>query len=215
LVSWQRLGLVDFLPEQASDLNTYDHKDAGLFPEPVTRADGHLMLAMLHRPMYQALPDLENEIRLPAPVEIQDKRQCIWISYCDLEAAQQDITALRQWTGHQQLAAPIAERERLKIGAGTPPVLTHLGWLLLYHGVSRDESKEIGKDGKQGQLYYCAGAMILDREDPRRIRYRSPTPILAPESATERIGAVRNVGFPMGQGHSMIRPTPWRAEEAV
>ena len=30
--------------------------------------------------------------------------------------------------------------ERLKIGGGTPPILTRHGWLIVYHGVSEVRS---------------------------------------------------------------------------
>jgi beta-1,2-mannobiose phosphorylase / 1,2-beta-oligomannan phosphorylase len=207
LVTWQKLGLADFLLDEADDLNMYDNKDAMLFPEPVPGPDGHPMLALLHRPMYEILPDLVHEVRLPAPGEVLDKRQSIWISYCDLTAVRHDITALRRWTGHHLLATPVTEWERLKIGAGAPPLLTHLGWLLVYHGVSREDNGRIGKDGKMGDLTYSAGVLILDRADPRRILYRSPTPILAPEAEAERTGTVPNVVFPSGlDPHMPIGP---------
>ena len=35
-----------------------------------------------------------------------------------------------------------------------------------------------------------------DRDDPRRILYRSPEPILTPDTAEERRGIVDNVVFP-------------------
>jgi predicted GH43/DUF377 family glycosyl hydrolase len=40
--------------------------------------------------------------------------------------------------------------------------------------------------------------MVLEHEDPRQILYRSPNPILTPESAAECHGAVANVVFPSG-----------------
>jgi mannose-6-phosphate isomerase class I len=38
---------------------------------------------------------------------------------------------------HHRLATPVSPWERLKIGGGTPPILTRHGWLILYHGVSK------------------------------------------------------------------------------
>ena len=38
--------------------------------------------------------------------------------------------------------------------------------------------------------------MVLDRKHPRRIRYRSSEPVLAPEMREERTGLVDNVVFP-------------------
>ncbi len=55
-------------------------------------------------------------------------------------------------------------------GAGAPPIKTSLGWLLLYHSMDhRDPNK------------YKLGAMILDIDNPQKILYRSPHPILSPE----------------------------------
>ena len=40
--------------------------------------------------------------------------------------------------------------------------------------------------------------MILSKEHPREIRYRSTNPILTPALAAERSGTVANVVFPTG-----------------
>ncbi len=40
--------------------------------------------------------------------------------------------------------------------------------------------------------------MVLSKEHPRVIRYRSPEPVLTPESLQERQGTVANVVFPTG-----------------
>ncbi|OHA16798.1 MAG: hypothetical protein A3C79_00510 [Candidatus Taylorbacteria bacterium RIFCSPHIGHO2_02_FULL_45_28] len=62
-------------------------------------------------------------------------------------------------------------------GAGPPPIKTNRGWLLLYHAVDR---KEFHK--------YKLGAMILDANDPTRILYRAPEPILTPDMCYENDG---------------------------
>ncbi|MFA6432207.1 MAG: hypothetical protein WCV82_00055 [Candidatus Paceibacterota bacterium] len=65
-------------------------------------------------------------------------------------------------------------------GAGTPPLRTSVGWLLLYHAVdSRDPKKVVG---------YKVGAMLLDLKDPTKILYRSPEPILSPDMHYENDG---------------------------
>ena len=48
---------------------------------------------------------------------------------------------LRQFTSHHRLATPDSPWERLKIGWGTPPILTRHGWLILYHGVSESQER--------------------------------------------------------------------------
>jgi predicted GH43/DUF377 family glycosyl hydrolase len=84
--------------------------------------------------------------------------------------------------------------ERLKIGGGTPPVLTRHGWLILYHGVG--EMVETSND--VDPLCYSAGVMILSKEHPQVIRYRSAEPALTPALPQERQGTVANVVFPTG-----------------
>jgi predicted GH43/DUF377 family glycosyl hydrolase len=80
----------------------------------------------------------------------------------------------------------------LKIGGGTPPVLTSHGWLIVYHGV-----EGVQVDQKPA-VRYCAGVLILDRDDPCNVLYRSSTPILAPDTLEEQRGVVNNVVFPTG-----------------
>ena len=62
-------------------------------------------------------------------------------------------------------------------GAGPPPVKTDIGWLLLYHAQDNREPHK-----------YKLGAMILDKNDPTKILYRSPEPILSPEACYENDG---------------------------
>lgn len=73
-----------------------------------------------------------------------------------------------------------------KIGIAGPPHLTEVGWLLVYHGVS-DKDR-----------HYRLGYMILDKNDPFRILYRAPYPILEPEYKFETDGIVPNVVFSCG-----------------
>lgn len=55
-------------------------------------------------------------------------------------------------------------------GAGTPPIKTAEGWLVLYHGF--DPASGPG---------YKVGAMLLDLENPEKVLYRSDSPILEPD----------------------------------
>jgi predicted GH43/DUF377 family glycosyl hydrolase len=47
-------------------------------------------------------------------------------------------------------------------------------------------------------LCYSAGVMVLSKEHPQTIRYRSVDPVLTPQSSQERCGTVANVVFPTG-----------------
>lgn len=78
-------------------------------------------------------------------------------------------------------------------GAGTPPIKTDRGWLLLYHAV---------QPGK-----YLVGAMLLDLNDPTRILYRSPQPILSPDARYEnegKPGIVYATGAVVKNGQLMV-----------
>jgi predicted GH43/DUF377 family glycosyl hydrolase len=88
----------------------------------------------------------------------------------------------------------VAAWERLKIGVGTPPILTRHGWLIIYHGV--DDTAQPSPEGRK--LRYSAGVMVLSKEHPRFIGYRSSQPVLTPDLPLERQGIVANVVFPTG-----------------
>jgi predicted GH43/DUF377 family glycosyl hydrolase len=73
-------------------------------------------------------------------------------------------------------------------------MLTRHGWLIVYHGVS-----ELVDPSTAGhQFCYSAGVMVLSKEHPQVIRYRSAEPVLAPALAEERVGMIANVVFPTG-----------------
>jgi predicted GH43/DUF377 family glycosyl hydrolase len=96
------------------------------------------------------------------------------------------------FTLHRRLASPVVPWEFLKIGGGTPPILTRHGWLVIYHGVCDSAKSSAGRP----KLCYSAGVLVLSREHPLVIRYRSPEPVLMPELPQERVGTVANIVFP-------------------
>ncbi|MBR5193157.1 MAG: glycosidase, partial [Bacteroidaceae bacterium] len=73
-----------------------------------------------------------------------------------------------------------------KIGAGNVPILTDEGWLLFYHGVITTCNG----------FRYTMGAVLLDKEDPSKVLYRSMEYLLAPAAPYELVGDVPNVVFP-------------------
>ncbi len=86
-----------------------------------------------------------------------------------------------------------------KLGPAAPPVLTKRGWLTTFHSVDRDETR--GKNGWEAkwQKRYCAGIMLLDRDEPWKVIARCSTPLLAPEAKYETGEGFRNdVIFPGG-----------------
>jgi predicted GH43/DUF377 family glycosyl hydrolase len=75
-----------------------------------------------------------------------------------------------------------------KVGAGPPPILTELGWLLIYHGV-----KAYG-----GQLVYRTGVALLEKDRPHKVVARSRNWIFQAEAPYEMSGLTPNVVFPTG-----------------
>jgi predicted GH43/DUF377 family glycosyl hydrolase len=193
-LSWERLGVAKYAnaPQYHTDFDLYVNKDAMLFPEPVRDPHGQPALALIHRPDYNATWWLETGYH-SQPYGVAEPRPSMWISYAPLAAVQRDRGQLQFWHDHRFLAGPEQPWESLKIGGGTQPVRTPLGWLTIFHGVSGTLTAGVDH---QRNVQYCAGVLLLDLEDPTRIVYRSPTPILAPDSPDERRGVVDNVVFP-------------------
>jgi len=105
-----------------------------------------------------------------------------------------DIHELGLFNSHFRLATPVSPWERLKIGGGTPPILTKHGWLIIYHGVSEVS----GPEDETKHLCYSAGVMVLSKEHPQTILYSSVHPVLHPMLPEELDGVVPNVVFPTG-----------------
>jgi predicted GH43/DUF377 family glycosyl hydrolase len=191
LMHWERLGPVKFAFEAALrvDFDLYDNKDAVLFPQLVNDPHGRPALALLHRPAHA------QGGRVVLPAGITESRASIWLSYCSIEPAQAGLAGLLTWRDHTLLATPARPWEETKIGAGTPPIRTPHGWLMVYHGVAGQILEGVDH---QPHVRYSAGAMLLDIGDPRTIVYRSAEPILKPEVDEERAGIVPNVVFPTG-----------------
>ena len=192
LFHWERMGLAIFMPYEGVDFNDVPNKDALLFPVAITNPVGELSMALIHRPLFPGTgPDEKLHCRFPRMVDIL--RESIWISYHSLVNEVCDKHHhLCHFDSHQRLAMPVAAWEQLKIGGGTPPILTPQGWLFLYHGVC-EAPREPDSPRK---LSYSAGLLILDEKHPHLIRYRSPVPVLSPELTKEREGIVPNVVFP-------------------
>ena len=194
LFHWKRLGLANFGPYQGIEFAGVDDKDASLFPVAIPNPSGHPQLAILHRPLFPGTRPEETACH-PASRELDLERESIWISYCPTPLDRGEPCSLGKFASHHRLATPVSPWERLKIGGGTPPILTRRGhWLIVYHGVS-----EMAEPGAAGhKLCYSAGVMVLSKNHPQVIRYRSAEPVLAPVLPQERSGTVANVVFPTG-----------------
>jgi predicted GH43/DUF377 family glycosyl hydrolase len=194
LFQWQRLGLVNFTNyHDGRDPSGVDDKDASLFPVAIPNPSGRPELAILHRPLFPGTRPEETALH-PASRNVDLDRESIWISYCERAPTGDPMSAFGRFASHHRLASPVSPWERLKIGGGTPPILTRHGWLVVYHGVTEvDGPADPGR-----QLCYSAGVMVLSREHPQRLLYRSTEPVLTPELPQERSGTIADVVFPTG-----------------
>src|SRR5262252_10200977 len=68
---------------------------------------------------------------------------------------------------------------------GPPPVLTPDGVVLVYNGAD-------------DKLVYRTGIAVFDRNDPRKLLWRSDKAVFAPELEWEKVGQVPNVVFVEG-----------------
>ena len=193
LFHWQRLGLATFTPYHGIEFSEVDNKDASLFPVAVPNPSRQPELAILHRPLFPGTRP-EETVRHAASRDVDLDRESIWISYSPMVLQGREPFRLREFTSHHRLATPVSPWERLKIGGGTPPILTRHGWLIIYHGVSEMADPNNGVH----HLCYSAGVMVLSKEHPRVLRYRSVKPVLTPMLPQERHGTIANVVFPTG-----------------
>lgn len=190
---WKRLGLAHFDPCEGIPSDDVDDKDSCLFPVCLPDPKGRPSLALLHRPLFPGTRPAETAVH--GPVRTLDlHRESIWISYLPLNAEAGIAHQPLRFEMHERLACPVAQWERLKIGAGSPPVLTPAGWLIVYHGVGGPA----GSGKTDHHLCYSAGAMVLQADEPTQILYRSAEPILTPTLPSERHGTLADVVFPTG-----------------
>ncbi|HMD03264.1 MAG TPA: hypothetical protein VKG44_09905, partial [Candidatus Baltobacteraceae bacterium] len=188
---WERLGLADF---SAPGLPCGDDKDAAFFPEPVLSPKGQPSFAFFHRPMLH-ISSLDGEAALPFILDMPARdRESTRVAYVPLEPALADRKKLLSVSESVIVLEPAHAWGRVKNGAGTPPVRIEEGWLSFFHGVDGLYDRA----GKFTGMRYSAGMLVQDLERPDIVRFRSPEPLLTPESPEERIGVVHNVVFPTG-----------------
>jgi predicted GH43/DUF377 family glycosyl hydrolase len=92
----------------------------------------------------------------------------MWISYIEQLECPWPRTGQKTFLGPR----PGMMWDGVKIGAGAPPIKTAYGWLNIYHGVDYDR-------------WYRLGVFFTDPEDPAKVLYQSPNPILEPEADFE------------------------------
>ena len=98
---------------------------------------------------------------------------------------------MEHWGYHRYVMGAGGGWQWTKIGAGPIPIETDEGWLLIYHGVATTCSGMI----------YSMGAVILDIDEPWKVKYRCKPYILHPQELYECVGDVPNVTFPCATLH--------------
>jgi len=98
---------------------------------------------------------------------------------------------LIHWGRHECLHGGGASWETGRVGAGTPPVRAADGWIEIYHG-----NRQPTQRGEVGM--YSTGVLLLDLDNPSRIRRRTAASIFEPTADFERHGFVPDVVFPTG-----------------
>jgi predicted GH43/DUF377 family glycosyl hydrolase len=63
-----------------------------------------------------------------------------------------------------------------RVGAGSPPIRTSIGWLLHFHGATTIEEGNV----------YSMGWCVLDLQNPEKVLYVSDAPALTPEAPYEK-----------------------------
>ena len=206
LFRWRRLGLATFDPYLDIAFDGVDNKDASVFPVAIPDTSGFSAMTLIHRPLFPGTRPEETACQSPL-LGMNLERASIWISYCRIGEAEH-FSHLCHFASHHRVASPVEAWEQLKIGGGTPPILTRHGWLMVYHGVN----KLTEPSADEGKLSYSAGVMVLSETRPHIIRYRATDAVLAPASAGERRGAVDNVVFPTGVDRRDDLGTPDRID---
>jgi predicted GH43/DUF377 family glycosyl hydrolase len=136
------------------------------------------------------LPDLDTKDVVLFPERIGGRYALLHRVYPDIQIAFSDD--LRHWEGQKTILRPRPGTwEGERVGAGNPPIKTDLGWLTFYHA-----NEFFQREGNKKR--YRIGLAVLDLDHPERVIYRHPDPIMEPETAYERTGAVNDIVFVCG-----------------
>jgi predicted GH43/DUF377 family glycosyl hydrolase len=125
------------------------------------------------------------------PEKINGKYWMYWLGTAADKTDQMGLsysTDLLHWTEATQ--TPVLPRrpgmfDSRVVEPGPAPILTEQGIVLIYNGAD-------------DKLVYRTAVAIFDRNDPRKLLYRSEAPIFAPEKEWEKVGQVPNVVFVEG-----------------
>jgi len=121
----------------------------------------------------------------------------IWISRTrdlTLKTGWQDSKILSKLKDWYSITLPYHEEAADKIGIAGPPLKTPKGWLVITHIVHQWDKGKSEFSFLKNRMY-SLGFMVLDLEDPTKVNYIHPGPILIPETREEIGGIIPNVVF--------------------
>jgi predicted GH43/DUF377 family glycosyl hydrolase len=125
------------------------------------------------------------------PEKISGKYWMYWLGTAGDKTDQMGLsssTDMLRWS--EETDRPVLPRRPGKFDSrvvepGPPPIVTPNGIILIYNGAD-------------DHLVYRVGIAIFDRNDPRKVLYRSEQPVFEPEREWEKNGQVPNVVFVEG-----------------
>jgi len=126
------------------------------------------------------------------------KHPHIWISRT------KDFTLKRGWQDSHVLSnkddwykSPVSGKVPDRIGIAGPPIKTPKGWLVITHIVHSEGENRFNRA-------YSLSFMVLELNDPTKIKYIHSDPILWPEKSYEIVGSVPIVCF----SNAIVDPDP-------
>lgn len=131
-------------------------------------------------------PNIPNKDSVIFPEKVDGKYMIIHrvgVSICADFISSLDFTKEKITKCIEVLSPEPGMWDGVKIGVAGPPLKTKEGWLLLYHGISRNKT-------------YRVGAVLLDLQNPTVVKARTAAPIFEPEEPYELNGLVPKVVFP-------------------
>jgi predicted GH43/DUF377 family glycosyl hydrolase len=125
------------------------------------------------------------------PERISEKYWMYWLGTAADKTDQMGLsssTDMVHWS--EETSEPVLPRRTGKFDSrvvepGPPPIVTREGIVLIYNGAD-------------DRLVYRTGVAVFDRNDPRKVLYRSEQPVFEPEREWEKNGQVPNVVFVEG-----------------
>lgn len=128
--------------------------------------------------------DEDNKDVVIFPEKIKGKYVILDRLFPDITIAWVDKIEGR-WSERELVMKPTEGWQGERVGAATVPLKTEKGWLIIYHAVDK-------------KRVYRLGFALLDLNNPAKVVYRHPDPILQPEKKYEIRGWTPKVVFSCG-----------------